>query len=147
VTDLSIRIGFSRNQVFFFLSHFSRSYLLCTFFVSNSSKIAIIMGLITSASQSTLLSQSKLLGIYYAYVAPYLVQITLAGIAIYYLSVKFDRNLHDIPGPFLASFSSLWKTWDTYKGNSQYTGKRHPSLTDVSVDQSLLTHLAPFSSH
>ncbi|KAH6975700.1 putative cytochrome P450 pisatin demethylase [Ilyonectria destructans] len=32
-------------------------------------------------------------------------------------------GIFDIPGPFPASFSSIWKTWDTYEGCSQYTGE------------------------
>ncbi|KAM5344512.1 hypothetical protein ACJ41O_013048 [Fusarium nematophilum] len=47
--------------------------------------------------------------------------LALGSIILYYLSVKFDRHLYDIPGPFIASFSSIWKTWDTYKGESQHT--------------------------
>lgn len=83
------------------------------------------MGLITDASLDSLLlaGQSRLRDQYDLYVAPYLLQVAICMVVIYYLSVKFDRHLRGIPGPFWASFSSIWKTWDTYNGRSQYTGE------------------------
>lgn len=47
----------------------------------------------------------------------------IGGLLLQCLYVKFDRHIRDIPGPFPASFSSIWKTWDTYEGCSQYTGE------------------------
>ncbi|OJI96132.1 hypothetical protein ASPVEDRAFT_118953 [Aspergillus versicolor CBS 583.65] len=81
------------------------------------------MGLITDASLDWLLpsGQSRLRSQYDLYISPNLWLVALCTAVIYYLSVKFDRHLQGIPGPFWASFSSIWKTWDTYKGSSQYT--------------------------
>ncbi|CAH0050575.1 unnamed protein product [Clonostachys solani] len=86
----------------------------------------------------------QLVGLYYSHVASHLFPLAVGIVALYYLSAKFDRHLYNIPGPFLASFSSLWKTWDTYKGDSQHTaiklhrqfgplvrvGPRHVSVGD-----------------
>ncbi|RFU32253.1 hypothetical protein B7463_g4057, partial [Scytalidium lignicola] len=44
------------------------------------------------------------------------------AIVFYYLSLKFNRQLRDIPGPFLAGFTGLWRLWDLSIGHSPYRG-------------------------
>ncbi|KAL4878051.1 cytochrome P450 [Aspergillus karnatakaensis] len=52
---------------------------------------------------------------------PYFLPFAVILLALYFLSTKYDRNISDIPGPFWAGFSNIWRTLDTYKGRSQYT--------------------------
>ncbi|CAG8214223.1 unnamed protein product [Penicillium olsonii] len=92
------------------------------------------MGLITDASLGWILpaGQSRLQDYYYLCSISYSLPVAISLVIIYHLSVKFDCHIRDIPGPFWASFSSVWKTWDTYKGRSQYTGKlEHIPLRSV----------------
>lgn len=54
---------------------------------------------------------------------PYLGLLLPLVVVLYYLSTKFNPYYYGVPGPFLASFTSLWKLWDTSTGESQYTRK------------------------
>jgi hypothetical protein len=50
-----------------------------------------------------------------------LVLLTLACIAIRLLSNRYKHGLRDIPGPFVAKYSRLWKLHSVWKGNHQDT--------------------------
>jgi hypothetical protein len=43
----------------------------------------------------------------------------LASIAIRLLSNRYKHGLRDIPGPFVAKYSRLWKLHSVWKGNHQ----------------------------
>lgn len=107
--DSSARSNCSRQAVLQLYSTFLQ--------LSNTTKMGLLASLSTGLPELP-----HLKNMYDAFLAPYLVQLALASVLVYYLSVKFDRILYDIPGPVLASFTSIWKIWDTYKGDSQYNG-------------------------
>jgi hypothetical protein len=78
-------------------------------------------GIMLTSSTSRFMAQ--IYNVYHEYIAKHLGLVIFASIVVYYLSLKFDPYLYPIPGPFLAGFTSLWKTWDTFKGGSEYTSK------------------------
>ncbi|CAI7625537.1 unnamed protein product [Penicillium pancosmium] len=59
----------------------------------------------------------------------------LASIAIRLLSNRYKHGLRDIPGPFVAKYSRLWKLHSVWKGNHQDVAidlhRRHGSLVRI----------------
>lgn len=41
----------------------------------------------------------------------YIFPILLSSLAAWLLSLRFGHGLHQFPGPFLASFTNLWRVW------------------------------------
>ena len=47
-----------------------------------------------------------------------------AAVLVYYVSLYLASPLKDIPGPFLAKFSNLWRIFDYYKLTQPITQRR-----------------------
>ena len=57
----------------------------------------------------------------YDIVRDYYIAIVAVLTVAYIASIRYERNLRDIPGPFIASFTNLWRFWDAIEAQVQFT--------------------------